>query len=82
MPDEKRHHDFRVISPEAHGRRGEVWMDGKKLKGVKRFSVYSGVDELNIITIELIAGSLNADGSDVSEADSVVRPSSGSNAGG
>lgn len=62
VEEERRYHDFEIGNPEATGRHTWVWMDGRKLKGVKAVSVTMGVNDANTIVLTLVAGSINRTG--------------------
>ena len=44
---------FKIVLS-AHGR-GEVWRNGEKVEGVRSLTVRAGVDQLNVVTLELYA---------------------------
>lgn len=54
-------HRFEISNPDPHGRGGKVVMDGEELKGVTKVTLEMGVNEANKVTIQMYAGSINAD---------------------
>lgn len=59
--DPDKFHHFHVVSRDATSRHASVYMDGVKLKGVKAVRIEMDVDQVNIITITFMAGSINAE---------------------
>lgn len=51
---------FKIVLS-SHGR-GEVWRNGEKVSGVRAVTVRAGVDELNIVTLELFATEVEIEG--------------------
>lgn len=51
---------FKIVLS-AHGR-GEVWRNGEKVKGVRSVTVRAGVDQLNVVTLELFAPDVEIEG--------------------
>ena len=58
-PIEPKFHDFRIVSREPHGHNAEIWLDGQKLKGVRSYSVSVEMNDVNVLRVEFIAGSIN-----------------------
>ncbi len=54
-----RFHDFKLESSGPVGHNTTVWMDGIKLKGVKKVETKQEMNELSTITITMIAGTIN-----------------------
>lgn len=42
--------------------RGEVWRNGEKVSGVRAVTVRAGVEELNVVTLELFAAEVEIEG--------------------
>lgn len=56
-----KYHYFRIMSPDVIGGRGSVIeMDGQPLKGVVRVVVEVDVNDVNKVTLTMLAGSINA----------------------
>ena len=56
----RRMHDIRITNNEAHGKGCHVWIDGREIHYVTSVSTKVSVNDANRVTIELIAGSINA----------------------
>lgn len=59
FPIEPKFHDFRIVNREPHGHNAEIWLDGQKLKGVRSYSVSVEMNDVNVLRVEFIAGSIN-----------------------
>jgi hypothetical protein len=57
--DEKRFHDIDLVANGPLGHNTDLFIDGKLIRGVRRIDLRVEANDVNVITIELIAGSLN-----------------------
>jgi len=63
MADERtRRSNVKIELPNITSIDGRLIIDGVEMKGVRKFSLSAGVDEINILRIEMVADGVSVDG--------------------